>query len=130
VRQQVSNANSFLCESADHNNGWLTCGRISHDQESECNSHRGIRLIARNDGRGENTVICSFATLDDSALEKIKALESETGETLLAYDCFRPVTLSDEKLHKIRVAERELCRTLIAVKTGHKRKVSGPPMTA
>jgi hypothetical protein len=57
-------------------------------------------------------------------LETVKAIESETGETLLAYDCFRPTTLSDEKLHKIRVAERKLCRTLIAVETGHKRKLA------
>jgi hypothetical protein len=67
-------------------------------------------------------VICSFATLDDSALEIVKAVEGETGETLLAYDCFRPTLLSDEKLHKIRVAERKLCRTLIAVETAHKGK--------
>ena len=87
-------------------------------------------MRVRNDQRGECKVICSFATLDDSALEMVKAVENETGETLLAYDCFRPATLSDEKLHKIRVAERSLCRTLIAVKTGRKRKVAGPPTTA
>jgi hypothetical protein len=81
-------------------------------------------VIAGNDERGENTVICSFATLDDSGLEIVKAVESETGEILLAYDCFQPTTLSDEKLCKIRAAEKKLCRTLIAVETGHKRKLA------
>ncbi len=79
-----------------------------------------------NDERGENKVICSFAILDDSALEIVKDVERETGETLLAYDCFRPSTLSDEKLCKIRAAERKLCRTLIAVQAGSEKKLADP----
>ncbi len=65
-------------------------------------------------------MVCSFAALDDSALEVVKSVESETGRTILAYDCFAPEELREEEVHKIREAEKKLCRTLVAVKAGHR----------
>ncbi len=64
-------------------------------------------------------MMCSFATLDEGALDVVKAVEHETGRTLLAYDCFVPETIDKEEVEKIRAAEKKLCRTLVAVKTAH-----------
>jgi hypothetical protein len=64
-------------------------------------------------------MMCSFATLDHNALETVKNLESETGRTILAYDCFAPAEIGEEEVRRIREAEKKLCRTLMAVKTEH-----------
>ncbi len=64
-------------------------------------------------------MMCSFASLDNDALNIVQKLEKETGRTILAYDCFVPEEVSEEEIGKIRKAEKELCRTLIAVKTGY-----------
>lgn len=71
------------------------------------------------DGKGVNSMVCSFAILDEKALGVVRTVEDETGRTLLAYDCFVPGTISDEEVEKIKAAEKKLCRTLIAIKTGH-----------
>lgn len=64
-------------------------------------------------------MMCSFATLDDQALKIVERIESETGRTILAYDCFAAEAISEEEVRKIREAEKKLCRTLVAVKTEH-----------
>lgn len=64
-------------------------------------------------------MMCSYAFLDNLALEVVKTVEEETGKTVLAYDCFEPEEVSQEGIEKIKDAEKKLCRTLIAVKTGH-----------
>ncbi len=64
-------------------------------------------------------MMCSFARLDNEALEMVKSVESETGRTILAYDCFAPAEISEDEVHKIMEAEKKLCRTLMAVKTEH-----------
>ncbi len=64
-------------------------------------------------------MMCSFATLEEKSLDVVRAVEKETGRTLLAYDCFVPDTIGAEEIEKIQAAEKELCRTLIAVKTEH-----------
>lgn len=64
-------------------------------------------------------MMCSFATLDYDSLGIVRGLESETGNTILAYDCFLPEEIGEESVNKIREAEQKLCRTLMAVKTEH-----------
>lgn len=64
-------------------------------------------------------MMCSFATLDDKAVEIVERVESETGRTILAYDCFAAEAIGEEEVRKIREAEKKLCRTLVAVKTEH-----------
>ncbi len=64
-------------------------------------------------------MMCSFATLDESALDVVQTVEHETGRTLLAYDCFVPEMIDKEEVEKIQAAEKKLCRTLIAVKAAH-----------
>lgn len=64
-------------------------------------------------------MMCSFATLDNKAVEIVERVESETGRTILAYDCFVAEAIDDEEVLKIREAEKKLCRTLVAVKTEH-----------
>jgi hypothetical protein len=66
-------------------------------------------------------MMCSFAILDEAALQVVKRVEKETGETVLAYDCFSPNTISEDKIGKIQAAEKELCRTLMAIKTEHSK---------
>lgn len=63
-------------------------------------------------------MMCSFASLDQAAVDVVRAVEHETGRIVLAYDCFAPETIDKEEVEKIRTAEKKLCRTLIAVKTG------------
>jgi hypothetical protein len=69
--------------------------------------------------RGTQTMVCSFATLDKKALEIVESVESETGRTILAYDCFAPEAIGEEEVRRIREAEKKLCRTLVAVKAEH-----------
>jgi len=64
-------------------------------------------------------MMCSFATLDEKSLDIVREVESETGRTILAYDCFAPEAIDDEEVSKIREAEKKLCRTLVAVKADH-----------
>ncbi len=64
-------------------------------------------------------MMCSFATLDHEALQIVKNVESETGRTILAYDCFAPAEISEDEVRKIMEAEKRLCRTLMAVKSAH-----------
>jgi len=64
-------------------------------------------------------MMCSFATLDDQVLKIVERIESETGRTILAYDCFAAEAIGEEEVRKIREAEKKLCRTLVAVKTEH-----------
>ncbi len=64
-------------------------------------------------------MMCSFATLDDSALDIVKGVENETGRTILAYDCFEAEAIDEEEIRRIREPEKKLCRTLVAVKSGH-----------
>lgn len=64
-------------------------------------------------------MMCSFATLDYEALGIVKSVESETGNTILAYDCFVPAKIGEKEVGKIQEAEKKLCRTLMAVKTEH-----------
>ncbi|HMK36252.1 MAG TPA: hypothetical protein VK463_14355 [Desulfomonilaceae bacterium] len=64
-------------------------------------------------------MMCSFAALDDAALDSVKTVEKEIGGTILAYDCFAPQAIDEEALKKIRTVEKKLCRTLVAIKTEH-----------
>ena len=64
-------------------------------------------------------MICSFTTLDEKALETVQRVETETGQTVLAYNFFEPEELRERDLEKIKAAEKELCLTLMAVKAGH-----------
>jgi hypothetical protein len=64
-------------------------------------------------------MVCSFAILDETALDVVRTVEDKTGRTLLAYDCFVPETISEEEVEKIKAAEKKLCRTLVAIKTEH-----------
>ncbi len=117
---------SFLFDDPDHNTSCPTDRQIFRAVSSNPYSPNPVTL-----GNYEEVteVICSFATLDDDALQKVKTVENETGETLLAYDCFRPADVNEENLHKIKAAEKSLCRTLIAVKTGHEKKSAEPSST-
>jgi len=64
-------------------------------------------------------MVCSFAILDEKALDVVRTVEDETGRTLLAYDCFVPEAISEEEVEKIKAAEKKSCRTLVAIKTEH-----------
>lgn len=64
-------------------------------------------------------MVCSFAILDEKALDVVRTVEEETRRTLLAYDCFVPETISEEEVERIKAAEKKLCRTLVAIKTEH-----------
>ena len=60
----------------------------------------------------------NFAQLEDSKLDKIKALEGEIGTPLLAFRDYQPecARLDREKLAKIKKVEEELGVVLLAVK--------------
>ena len=56
--------------------------------------------------------------VDDEAVEKIKALEKETGTLIMAYATpYVSADLSPEQLKKIEALEQKLCVRLVAYKT-------------
>jgi hypothetical protein len=77
-----------------------------------------IYRMNRTEG-GRQAMMCSFAALDDKAVKIVERVESETGTTILAYDCFAAEAIGEEEIRKIRGAGKELCRTLVAVKAEH-----------
>jgi hypothetical protein len=62
-------------------------------------------------------MLCSISSLKDQDLEKIKSLESELDQTLLAFSChdLSPATLDENKLGKIQALEKDLGISLVAV---------------
>ena len=62
-------------------------------------------------------MLCSFATLDNTNLEAIQALEKELGQTLLSFSChdIESVVIDDEALSKISELEKKLGVVLVAV---------------
>ncbi|GJM60842.1 MULTISPECIES: hypothetical protein [Persicobacter] len=53
--------------------------------------------------------------LSEKDLKKIKALEKETGKTLLAYYTPpKPAQLTDEELKKVQNLEKKLCVRIVA----------------
>jgi hypothetical protein len=64
-------------------------------------------------------MLCSVATkLDEESLARIKALEKDTGLTLVAFAChpLEPATATPEQVGAIKELEEELGMALIAVK--------------
>ncbi len=59
----------------------------------------------------------SYATPNGKALAAIQNFEKETGKTVLAYDVWQPADLSEAELQKLQALEKETGYALISVKT-------------
>lgn len=62
-------------------------------------------------------MLCSISSLSDQDLAKVKALESDLGQTLLAFSChaLNAAKIDDAKLGKIQALEKSLGISLVAV---------------
>jgi hypothetical protein len=62
-------------------------------------------------------MICSLSSLNEGNLSEIKSLESELGQTLLAFSCHSlgPAKIDNDKLAKIQALEKKLGISLVAV---------------
>lgn len=62
-------------------------------------------------------MLCSLSSLDNSAIEQIKALEGELDQTLLAFSCheINPAMVAADKLAKIQELETKLGISLVAI---------------
>lgn len=62
-------------------------------------------------------MLCSLSNLGENDLEKIKSLETDLDQTLLAFSCHdaSPATLDAGKLEKIQAVEKDLGISLVAV---------------
>lgn len=62
-------------------------------------------------------MLCSLSTLNDPELDQIRTLETELGQTLLAFSCHdvQPAIVDDDKLKKIEALEKKLGMSLLAV---------------
>jgi len=62
-------------------------------------------------------MLCSLTRLNDQDLEQIRSLESELGQTLLAFSCHAasPAVLDMETLAKVQALENKLGLSLVAV---------------
>ncbi|MCB2193583.1 MAG: hypothetical protein KQI62_18560, partial [Deltaproteobacteria bacterium] len=62
-------------------------------------------------------MICSLSSLNDQDIAKIKQLESDLGQTLLAFSChaIQLAQLDEAKLDKIQDLEKSLGISLVAV---------------
>lgn len=68
-------------------------------------------------------MICNLSTLEESKLQKIRALEKDLQRPLLAFSCrdMRFSDLSREELARIQSLEQELGVSLVAVQPGSAR---------
>ncbi|BEQ16731.1 hypothetical protein [Desulfoferula mesophila] len=62
-------------------------------------------------------MICSLSNLKEQDIAKIKQLESDLGQTLLAFSChaIQPAKLNEAKLGKVQSLEKSLGISLVAV---------------
>lgn len=62
-------------------------------------------------------MLCSLSSLNESDLAQIKSIESDLGQTILAFGCHNisPATLDADKLKKIQALEKKLGLSLVAV---------------
>ena len=62
-------------------------------------------------------MLCSLSNLKEQDLSQIQSLETDLGQTLLAFSCHdaSPAALDAEKLEKIQALEKHLGISLVAV---------------
>ena len=62
-------------------------------------------------------MLCSLGKLNEQDLGRIKSLEDELGQPLLAFACHssKPARLDQAKLDKIQALEKDLGMALLAV---------------
>jgi hypothetical protein len=80
-------------------------------------SDRSIDIFVSTQIERRLHMLCSLSNLKEQDVERIKSLETDLGQTLLAFSCHdvSPAILDGEKLEKLQSAEKDLGISLVAV---------------